>query len=243
MTATELEEFRRHGSWRDLARFAEDMVSAVEEAADASMHPLLGGGTRLMLAYAHRISHDIDLFIRDPQWIGLLTPRLHEPPPAVTSYTESSNFIKFKLAEGEIDFVVAPSLYGLSPEHDPLTAFPLDPVKEVVGKKLLYRGETLTVRDLYDIWTVCRMTPDVFPPREAASLLGERLHAVKAQVETIKASRASSVAWDGLVTREVVPLQDVIGWADQWLDEAIGLNSSAREDLRTSHNSRPGPPR
>ena len=36
----------------------------------------LGGGTALMLHHHHRDSKDIDLFIDDPQYLGLLSPRL-----------------------------------------------------------------------------------------------------------------------------------------------------------------------
>jgi hypothetical protein len=35
----------------------------------------LGGGTVLMLRYAHRRSKDIDIFVPDPQYLGYVTPR------------------------------------------------------------------------------------------------------------------------------------------------------------------------
>ncbi len=50
------------------------LVEDVSRTAGFALHPLLGGGTRLMLSLHHRLSDDIDLFIRDPQWIGYLTP-------------------------------------------------------------------------------------------------------------------------------------------------------------------------
>ena len=36
-----------------------------------------GGGTVLMLNYAHRLSRDIDIFLGDPQYLGFLSPRLN----------------------------------------------------------------------------------------------------------------------------------------------------------------------
>ncbi len=228
MTDSDIDAFCKQGSWRDLAQVAADLVGAAESMAGSLMCPLLGGGTRLMLACAHRISHDIDLFVRDPQWIGFLTPRLHEPPAFVTDYMESSNFIKFRLVQGEIDFIVAPSLYSLAPETSPLTTFQLDPIKEVIGKKLLYRGATMAARDLFDLWTVCREMPDVFSPADATALLGARLPVVRAQILNIANSRASSIAWDGLQKRDPVPLIKAAEWTIRWLDEAIRLHESSR---------------
>ena len=37
-----------------------------------------GGGTALMLQIAHRKSHDIDLFVTDPQYLPFLNPQFQE---------------------------------------------------------------------------------------------------------------------------------------------------------------------
>jgi len=49
------------------------------DAAEAIIGPFswsFGGGTVLMLRYQHRYSRDVDIFLRDPQFIGHMTPRL-----------------------------------------------------------------------------------------------------------------------------------------------------------------------
>ncbi|MFT4179702.1 MAG: hypothetical protein QM612_09620, partial [Thermomonas sp.] len=69
---------RQSGSWRSLERTALAIIADVQERAGGAFQPKLGGGTRLMLALDHRISHDIDLFMRDPQWIGYISPRLND---------------------------------------------------------------------------------------------------------------------------------------------------------------------
>ena len=103
-THDEVSRFKTSGPWRALARVAADMVADAEQRAGAEMHPKLGGGTRLMLAFEHRISDDIDLFIRDPQWIGYLTPRLNDRfESVITGYEESATALKFRLPTGEID--------------------------------------------------------------------------------------------------------------------------------------------
>ncbi len=81
MTTVLQEDILRHkqsGSWRSLENLALQMIADAQHHAGAQFSPQLGGGTRLMLALEHRISDDIDLFIRDPQWIAYLTPRLND---------------------------------------------------------------------------------------------------------------------------------------------------------------------
>ncbi|MHB9052325.1 MAG: hypothetical protein ACYC3R_10815 [Thiomonas delicata] len=96
-THDDVSRFKTSGPWRALARAAADMVADAEQRAGAEMHPKLGGGTRLMLALEHRISDDIDLFIRDPQWIGYLTPRLNDRvEPVIAGYEESATALKLR---------------------------------------------------------------------------------------------------------------------------------------------------
>lgn len=75
----QIESHRQHGSWRTLHDRALAACKQASEQAGRPIAPVLGGGTRLMLAMAHRISDDIALFINDPQWIGYMTPRLADP--------------------------------------------------------------------------------------------------------------------------------------------------------------------
>ncbi len=70
-----------------------------------------------MLALNHRISNDIDLFIRDPQWIGYLSPRLNANVEGLTcAYEETAVSLKLRFTEGEIDFIVAAPLLQLPEE-------------------------------------------------------------------------------------------------------------------------------
>ncbi len=64
-----------------------------------------------MLLYEHRRSKDIDIFLRDPQYLTALPPRLNDHTEALTGrYVEQSNFLKLIFDGGEVDFIVAPSL-------------------------------------------------------------------------------------------------------------------------------------
>lgn len=74
MEQQQIDEHITHGAWRGLETLALQIVDSAERGSGLRMAPVLGGGTRLMLALRHRLSDDIDVFIRDPQWIGYLTP-------------------------------------------------------------------------------------------------------------------------------------------------------------------------
>lgn len=121
-----------------------------------------GGGTVLMLRHRHRLSNDIDLFVRDPQVLGYLSPRLSDVAADITGdYEEAAEFLKLYLPEGQIDIVAS----------RPLTANPYEATDifgrevwvetsaEIVAKKMFYRGNTPKARDIYDMALVLEKEP------------------------------------------------------------------------------------
>lgn len=206
--------FRRSGTWRQLAEQAHLMVQDAERAAGIPMMPRLGGGTRLMLALDHRISHDIDLFIRDPQWIGYLSPRLNDRfEHLVSGYQEDSNSLKLRLTDGEIDFVVGMSLLGLPDEQDPDVPFVLEPVAEVLAKKLFYRGWAMTPRDLFDWWTIETRHPDLVDAASMGRLLvGDRQPLLISALDKIQIAPQSGMIWDAIAAPDKPSLAEAIAW-------------------------------
>jgi hypothetical protein len=94
-TQADITHHYESGSWRSLAELAACMISIAEQHAKSKLDARLGGGTRLMLALQHRISHGVDLFIRDPQWLGYLTPRLNDRfEHLIDTYEEGSSSLK-----------------------------------------------------------------------------------------------------------------------------------------------------
>ncbi|MEC4683337.1 MAG: hypothetical protein VST70_06645 [Nitrospirota bacterium] len=118
ISKTGMDRWLASGGWKSLEKRASYIVSDADASAKSGrLSPFLGDGTRLMLELSHRISRDIDLFIRDPQWIGLISPRLNDKVgDLVQGYEEDATFLKLKFFEGEIDFIVRMSLTGLAPE-------------------------------------------------------------------------------------------------------------------------------
>jgi hypothetical protein len=73
ITEADILRHRKEGAWLKLAGIASTIVADAEKTATSSLHTVLGGGTRVMLALNHRISNDIDLFIRDHSGSDLST--------------------------------------------------------------------------------------------------------------------------------------------------------------------------
>jgi hypothetical protein len=144
----------------------------------------LGGGTVLMLYYRHRTSRDIDVFLKDPQTLTLLTPRLNERAAEIAlDYVEASNFVKLSLEQGDIDFIVAPDLTSRPHARRPVgrrTLIVETPV-EIVVKKVFYRAAELRSRDLFDLAIVIeRERPTLM---RAAAILRPKLAVLEARLD------------------------------------------------------------
>lgn len=212
-------DHKKNGSWRKLEAMALRMIADAAQQAGCAFAPQLGGGTRLMLALEHRISDDIDLFIRDPQWIGYLTPRLNDRfETGLSDYDENAVSLKLKYAEGEIDFIVGMSLLGLPAEKSIDTALLLEPVAEVLAKKLFYRGWALTPRDLFDWWTIETRLPQVVDPAQMGQLLKTKMTEIHRSLDAISQSAAAKSAWAAIKTPDKPDIDSIAQWGKQKMD-------------------------
>jgi hypothetical protein len=121
-----------------------------------------GGGTALMLSYRHRYSKDIDIFVRDPQFLGHLTPRLSAAAEAITDqYEEAGEFVKLRLPGGEIDFIGTGWLTtdAFAPREVMGRTVNVETPAEIIGKKIHHRAATFKARDLFDLATVLDRDP------------------------------------------------------------------------------------
>ncbi len=142
------------GPWKSLLEKALGLMDAIEAEGYTVPRWSMGGGTVLMFYYAHRKSKDIDIFVPDPQFLGYVNPRLGGKAEEVTAdYRDGSEFVKLFLPEGEIDFVASSTLTkNPFEEHEVLgRKVLLESPIEIVAKKLWYRGNTATPRDLLDL--------------------------------------------------------------------------------------------
>lgn len=246
-TVADIQEHRRAGGWRALEALAIELVNDAADRAKADFQPVLGGGTRLMLAMEHRISDDIDLFIRDPQWIGYLSPRLNDRfEGAITGYDEGATSLKLKLPQGEIDFIVGMSLLGLPNETAQDCAFVLEPVAEVLAKKLFYRGWALTPRDLFD-WRMIEqtMSAEQMHSQEIANLVSGRIDGIQTALVAMGQSSKAQLVWGSIRAAELPPLRESVEWAQARLEDFRQLaqnkvgRSDAEQDERAAWSAQP----
>jgi hypothetical protein len=216
---------RKGGTWLRLAELAREMVAEASQRAGAELSPRLGRGTRLMLALDHRISHDIDLFIRDPQWIAYLTPRLNDTFEGnITGYDEGATSLKFRTPDGEIDFIVGMSLLGMPAERAPETSFDLEPIGEVLAKQLFYRGWALAPRDLFDWYAIAIMRPQDVSAVELANLLtSAHSMAIESALHLMPQSQQARRMWDAILAPSKPDLAETAVWANKQLAEYAAL--------------------
>lgn len=220
-----MERWVLSGSWTVLEERARTMISEAGLAPDPS--PLLGGGTRLMIALRHRISRDIDLFIRDPQFIGYLSPRLNDRVGArIRGYEEDATFLKLVFEEGEIDIIVRMSLTGLPPEFSPQSLFALEPVEEVLAKKLFYRGDFLKPRDLFDWYCIETMRPELVDPKRISRIVATRMDGIFQSLERMGAAPSDRTVWNLIDTPMAVDFDAAVAWGKKRLETYRDLSLS-----------------
>jgi hypothetical protein len=143
--------------WTRLFRVACELIRQVNSKESIIDHWTFGGGTAMMLQIDHRESHDVDIFLFDPQVLAFLDPQKRDFTFAIqpTGY-EGDGARHLKLAFeniGEIDFIVGGQL--TSKPTMPMTiegeAVQLETIPEIIAKKIYHRGSSIKPRDIFDI--------------------------------------------------------------------------------------------
>jgi Nucleotidyl transferase AbiEii toxin, Type IV TA system len=150
------------GVWRGLFSHALVLVDGIERQTGTKPFWTFGGGTVLMLRYQHRRSKDIDIFFRDPQALGYVTPRLSPTAEKISGdYVETANHVKLIRSEGEIDFVASPNLTKPGYEIWRIDGHSInvETSVEIIAKKMWHRGNAVTARDLFDLALVIEREP------------------------------------------------------------------------------------
>lgn len=144
-------------NWARLFRIACSLIRQVNSEQKVIDHWSLGGGTAMMLHIDHRESHDVDIFLNDPQLLPLLDPQkrdFHFEVPLSGHGGDGARFLKLGFDKiGEIDFIVAEAM-TYSPSERRIVggeSVLLDTVPEIVAKKIHHRGASIRPRDIFDI--------------------------------------------------------------------------------------------
>jgi hypothetical protein len=226
---------KANGSWRKLEQLAFEMVVDARIRAKDDFEPKLGGGTRLMLALEHRISDGVDLVIRDVQWIGCLTPRLNDRfTTGILDYEENPASLKLRYAEGEINFITAMSLLDLPDEryaeqrYLARPNFSMEPIAEVLAKKLFYRGWALTPRDLFDWWAISSKLGAI-QIKGLCALLLNKYDDIQFALDALSNSPVARAEWDAIKTPNIPDIQLISDWGKRELVRYQQLAQSLQE--------------
>ena len=144
-------------AWSTLLRVALSLIRQVNSVETVIDHWTLGGDTAMMIQIDHRESHDIDIFLPDPQLLAFLDPARRDfaldGPPA--DYRgDGATFLKWGFQNlGEIDFIVASSLTSQPATRRTVDgeAIMLETIPEIIAKKIYHRGSSIRPRDIFDI--------------------------------------------------------------------------------------------
>ena len=170
--------------WETLFKRALVLIDSVQKAGITLSDWSFGGGTVLMRRYRHRFSKDIDIFIPSPQYLNYLSPHLNDVTEEMTGdYTLQAEFLKLRLPEGEIDFVVSEPLTesALSAETILGREVMVESSVEIVAKKVWYRGDRFKARDILDLALVAEKEPEAL--RAIAPVLRDRRDVILARIE------------------------------------------------------------
>jgi len=150
-------------TWEILFQRALELIDSVSVAGITLNDWSFGGGTVLMRRHRHRMSKDVDIFIGDPQYLGYITPRLNAKAETMTTdYIEQAGFLKLYFPDGEIDFVAAGPLTDDAFVTEMLFGreVQVETSTEIVAKKVWYRGDEFTARDIFDLAMVAEWEPE-----------------------------------------------------------------------------------
>lgn len=125
----------------------------LQEAGIEATEWAVGGGTVLCHYFHHRLSKDIDIFLKDIQLVGAVSPRLNDEASDALDYDEDTRYVSLTYPEGKTDFIWAGQITDYTPHQEIFFSHLVyleDPV-EIVMKKLVYRGDLFLPRDIFDL--------------------------------------------------------------------------------------------
>lgn len=148
---------RGPSQWPVLFDLAMEIFGHLEKTVGFAPSWSFGGGTALMLQIDHRESHDIDIFLDDPQILPFLNPQIQDfamtrrPDEYKTDGTQALKLAFDEL--GEIDFICSSAILDVASERHDVRGqiVDLETPAEIAAKKVYFRGWNLQPRDMFDL--------------------------------------------------------------------------------------------
>jgi hypothetical protein len=136
----------------------------------------------------------------------------------VRAYSEQANSVKLVLAQGDIDFVVAGSVTGVTPKET--LGFCgrqilLEATEEILAKKLFFRAASLKPRDVFDLVAAHELFPDA-----AARAIDAAASRRDLQLARL---RELALAPERVLTSDILPSEDFTRLIPSLAATAIGM--------------------
>ncbi|WP_207459679.1 nucleotidyl transferase AbiEii/AbiGii toxin family protein [Azospirillum sp. SYSU D00513] len=156
--------------WKSLLAYLFPVVGEVVQRHGLPFPIQIGGGSMLLRRYRHRKSRDLDVFVTDARLVRLCSPRINEAAADIfVDYGEEASAVKLVLGMQEIDIIaVAPVITDEATEEAVLKGrdILIERPREILAKKVVYRGRTFQPRDVFDLACIA-----VEEPEEVAAIL------------------------------------------------------------------------
>ncbi|MEL7452240.1 MAG: nucleotidyl transferase AbiEii/AbiGii toxin family protein [Pseudomonadota bacterium] len=183
--------------WRDLLQEAFGILDHVNREFEIIESWSFGGGTAMMIQIDHRESHDIDLFLDDPQLLPYVEATVSERQFKLGEATyngDGTGHLKIAFEGiGEIDFIVtghvteAPTSIQIIEGR----AVALETVPEIIAKKVRYRGSRIQPRDIFDI-AAAAATNDAEDVIAALALIPDYVRETISRIDVLSRDYVSS---------------------------------------------------
>jgi Nucleotidyl transferase AbiEii toxin, Type IV TA system len=158
--------------WKELLSPCFRVIDEVIRERNVEFPIRIGGGSMLLRRYKHRKSRDLDLFVTDAQLVRWCSPRFNETAADLfPDYGEEAAAVKLVTGMQEIDIIAAaPIILDRAVEEVELGGRKVfvELPREIVAKKVVYRGRNFQTRDVFDLACVAIAEPEEI----AAVLLG-----------------------------------------------------------------------
>ena len=150
--------------WKSLLPFCFAVVDEVVREHSADFPIQIGGGSMLLRRYRHRKSKDLDLFVTDVRLARWCSPRFNETAADLfADYGEEATAVKLVTGMQEIDIIAAaPVILEDALETAILSGREvlIERPREILAKKVVYRGRTFQPRDVFDLACVAYAEPE-----------------------------------------------------------------------------------
>lgn len=214
--------------WKSLLRIFFPIIDEVVRERGVRFPIQIGGGSMLLRRYRHRKSRDLDLFVSDVRLARWCSPRFSETAADLfADYGEEATATKLVTGMQEVDIIAAAPIV-LDDAVEPAVFLGRDVLierpREILAKKIVYRGRTFQPRDVFDLACVAYAEPDEIAAVQPWLSL-THLDDLDARLSEIEPILGKEIA------DKVDPYPEFEAIRDQCLDLAWGVARTWREML------------